>query len=171
MIVSVDCGQYTSGDEIVHSVRYACKQKLDEIQAVDADKASDGVNNGVEKVEKINSLTMPEVGEFCKDRLDGSRALKASNDSSCLIEGIKGSCDDKDEAEASKAFRIGNGVSSKELNRKRRCRGEHPVMNSVDIEKHIYMSVALAPDLDILIQSSGETCIAACILQRNHSYL
>ncbi|KAK3187904.1 hypothetical protein Dsin_027465 [Dipteronia sinensis] len=118
----VACGLYTSGDEIVHSIQYACKQKLDEIQAVNADKASDGVINGVEKVEKINSLTMPEVGEFCKDRLDESRALKASNDSSCVIEGIKGSCDDKDEAEASKAFRIGNGVSSKDLNRKRRCR-------------------------------------------------
>ncbi|KAI9194758.1 hypothetical protein LWI28_008952 [Acer negundo] len=114
--------QSCAGDEIVHSVRYACKQKLDEIQAVNADKASDGVINGVEKVEKINSLTMPEVGEFCRDRLDGSRTLKASNDSSCVIEGIKGSCDDKDEAEASKAFRVGNGVSSKELNRKRRCR-------------------------------------------------
>ncbi|KAK2643981.1 hypothetical protein Ddye_019176 [Dipteronia dyeriana] len=98
MIVSVDCGvAYTSGNEVVHSVRYACKQKLDEIQAVNADKASDGVINGVEKKEKVQ--------------------------------------------------------------------GELPVMNSVDIEKHMYMAVALAPGLDILMQSCGETCIACCILQ------
>ncbi|KAK0595048.1 hypothetical protein LWI29_003013 [Acer saccharum] len=88
----------------------------------------------------------------CKQKLD-----KACNGV------MKGSCDDKDEAEAeaSKACRI---------EQKEKIQGEHPItMNSVDIEKHMYMSVA--PDPDVLIRSSGETRLSNFLLWQTNNCL
>ncbi|KAK3218420.1 hypothetical protein Dsin_012390 [Dipteronia sinensis] len=113
------CVAYTSGDEIVHAIQYSCKQKLDENQAVNADKACNSVING-----------------------------------------INGSCDEKDEAEASKGCRI---------EQKEKIQGEHPIMNSVDIEKHMYMAVA--PDPDVLIRSSGETRLSNFLLWQTNNCL
>ncbi|KAL5745117.1 hypothetical protein ACOSP7_026263 [Xanthoceras sorbifolium] len=158
------CVAYTSGDEIVHAIQHSCKHKLDEIQAVNADKSSNGLINRVEKIEKINGLIMPDVGESCKDRLDGSGSPKANKGSNGVIEGIKGYCDDKDEAQASKACIIGNGCFEGIGQREK-----IPIMNLVDIRKHMYMAVA--PDPDVLIRSSGETRLSNFLLWQTNNCL
>lgn len=63
---------------------------------------------------KINSLIVPvpDVQEYCEDKLDGSQALKEKID-------------------------------------------EDTIKKLVDVEKHMFMAVA--PDPDITIRSSGET--------------
>lgn len=163
-VVLLVCLAYTSADEIVHAVQESCKHKSDESLAVNANQVSNGVTNGAEKDEKIYSLTVPSIEESCKEK-----AIRVSNGVVERVEGtekISGatvcidgeSCDHKNEVQALRASRIGNGVSEGFEEKQ----GKNPIINLVDVEKHMYMAVA--PDPDILMRSSGETRLSNFLL-------
>ncbi|KAJ0096359.1 hypothetical protein Patl1_29265 [Pistacia atlantica] len=165
-VVLLVCVAYTSGDEIVHAVQESCKHKRDEIEALN---------------ERKTSNVIPNVVESYKDRLDGSQTPKATGACNGVIEGIDGTnkinvaidctgeklCDDQDEAQASKV-RIGNGLVD-EIEEREKMQGQHCVINLVDIEKHMYMAVA--PDPDILLRSSGEARLSNFLLWQTSNCL
>ncbi|KAJ4714064.1 Alkyl transferase [Melia azedarach] len=170
-VVLLVCLAYTSSDEIVHAVQVFCKHKSVEIQALNGHKASNGVINRAKIVKKINSLMVPDVEE--------SLALKENTACNGVVEGVEGteringgtvytveeSCDNKDEAPGPIASRIGNGVIVETSEKQ----GEHPIMKLVDVEKYMYMAVA--PDPDILLRSSGETRLSNFLLWQTSNCL
>lgn len=169
-VVLLVCVAYTSADEIVHAVQESCKHKRGEIQALNKDKTSDG-------------FAIPDVQSY-KDSLDGSQTPKdtgACNDvikgndgtgksdgaTGCTVEKLSDN-EDEDELQASNAIRIGNGVVDN-IKEKDRMQGQHLVVNLVDLEKHMYMAVA--PEPDILLRSSGETRLSNFLLWQTSNCL
>ncbi|KAJ4719005.1 Alkyl transferase [Melia azedarach] len=155
-VVLLVCLAYTSSDEIVHAVQESCKHKLDKIQALNGYKVSNGVINREKRVKKISSLMVPDVEE--------SLALKAHTACNGVVEAVEGTeringataysveeyCDKKDE-----------GTGEKQ--------GEHPTIKLVDVEKNMYMAVA--PDPNILLRSSGETRLSNFLIWQTSNCL
>lgn len=79
------------------------------------------------------------VQESCKDKYDNLQALNANRGSNGVIEGYEEKLE------------------------------EHPVIKLVDLEKHMYMAVA--PDPDIVIRSSGETRLSNFLIWQTTSSL
>ncbi|KAH9662381.1 dehydrodolichyl diphosphate synthase 6 [Citrus sinensis] len=170
-VVLLVCLAYTSADEIVHAVQESCKNKSDESLAVNANQVSNGVINGAEKVEKIYSLTVPSIEESCKEKasrvcngaIERVKGTEDINGATVCTDGV--SCDYKSEAQALRAGRIGNGVTEGFEEKQ----GNNPIINLVDVEKHMYMAVA--PDPDILMRSSGETRLSNFLLWQTSNCL
>lgn len=153
------CVAYTSCDEIVHAVQESCKAKRNEIQAPSSTNISNGVTEGMEEgKKKTNGLVMHDVEDSCKDRSYGSESVDTNGIcNEAISDVIQGSHQDKwDGVEITTCKHLAGGV---ELNNNQR---EVPTINLVDIEKHMYMAVA--PDPDILIRSSGETRLSNFLL-------
>ncbi|KAK6237230.1 hypothetical protein QUC31_002699 [Theobroma cacao] len=170
------CVAYTSSDEIVHAVDESCKDKSGKIRLWNSDEA---YNSVIEKeCEKINGMIVHDVQNLCNDRSDESIVLKASRGCNGVIGGFQTengvttyhaheSFESKwDEVLTTKATKAGE-FSAVEVEGCENRREEHPAIKLVDVEKNMYMAVA--PDPDILIRSSGETRLSNFLLwQTSH---
>lgn len=152
------CVAYTSCDEIVHAVEESCKAKRNEIQELIPSNVSNGVIEGIEEGRKINGSVIHDVQESCKDGLYGSEAVDTNEISSeAITDIIHGSQEDKPDPIATTTCEdLVGGLEGSDKQRK------IPTIKLVDIEKHMYMAVA--PDPDILIRSSGETRLSNFLL-------
>lgn len=141
------CVAYTSYDEIVHAVQESCKSKIKEIQMFPGSLVRRGASEGFREHEKINDLAIHDIQESCEDRLHGSEVRH-------LLEGFY------ENSSADVATKTPNGlfeeVEGCEMQRK------VPSIELADVEEHMYMAVA--PDPDILIRSSGETRLSNFLL-------
>ncbi|XVE87534.1 hypothetical protein DITRI_Ditri18aG0125500 [Diplodiscus trichospermus] len=167
------CVAYTSSDEIVHSVEESCKNKRNVIRLRNSSEAYDGVMAVVKEGEKINSMIVHDIQNSCHDSLAESQRLKASRDCNGVIGGFQKEngvtkyhahesfAPEVDEVLTSKASRTGE-FSGMEIEGCENLREEHTAIKLVDVEKHMYMAVA--PDPDILIRSSGETRLSNFLL-------
>jgi ditrans,polycis-polyprenyl diphosphate synthase len=149
------CVAYTSTDEIVHAVQESCKDKWNEIQASKEGKFSNG---GLKK----NGLDL-HFRDLCRDN-----ATEACNS---LHEGVEGAGEKDALLEQNGEKHSGNYSEGEitscngivEITEKRKYKqGETASIKLVDIEKHMYMAVA--PDPDILIRTSGEARLSNFLL-------
>ncbi|GAV83045.1 Prenyltransf domain-containing protein [Cephalotus follicularis] len=159
------CVAYTSCDEIVHAVQKSCKDKWDEIQTGNANEAHNGM---MEKVngEKMNGTITLAFEESWNGETDDCQASKASRAYDGVSEGMEndtqGLCADKwDKNPSLKTSRTSNGVIERIVESEKRLE-ECPIIKLVDVEKHMYMAVA--PEPDILIRSSGENRLSNFLL-------
>ncbi|CAJ2635914.1 unnamed protein product [Trifolium pratense] len=149
------CVAYTSTDEIVHAVQESCKDKWIEIQASKEGKVSNGVlkNNGLDL--HFRDSCRDNATKACSSLHEG---VKGAGEKDALLEqnGEKHS-DNYSEGEITSC----NGISeiTEERNYKQ---GETASIQLVDIEKHMYMAVA--PNPDILIRTSGEARLSNFLL-------
>ncbi|KAF3440870.1 hypothetical protein FNV43_RR19156 [Rhamnella rubrinervis] len=152
------CVAYTSCDEIVHAVEESCKAKRIEIQALVPGNISNGVIEGIEEDKKINGSVIHDVQESWKDGLYGSEAVDTNGIcNEGITDVIHGSQEDKQDVIAATTYEdLVGGLEGSDKQRK------IPTIKLVDIEKHMYMAVA--PDPDILIRSSGETRLSNFLL-------
>lgn len=174
------CIAYTSSDEIMNAVHECCKDKLKEIQPCDFRK---GCNDVIEEADnkKLGGGIMHGVQESCQDEAYELLAEKEStacngvikgvgvteNKNGVVVHAVHGSCDEWNEVQSFKASRSGNGVIALEESEKM---PDPSIIKVLDIEKHMYMSVA--PDPDIVIRSSGETRLSNFLLwQTSNSML
>ncbi|XP_021908350.1 dehydrodolichyl diphosphate synthase 6-like [Carica papaya] len=155
------CLAYTSSNEIVNAIQESCRDKQDKIQALSPKKYCNGV-------------TMPGIQVSYHDLPVASQALDGSRDSDSLTEGGKliekndGEIlqtlkeryeDESGEVQEPNAIDDANGKTRGFEDVKKQ---EHPLINMVDIEKHMYMAVA--PNPDVLLRSSGETRLSNFLL-------
>ncbi|XP_028795266.1 rubber cis-polyprenyltransferase HRT2-like isoform X2 [Neltuma alba] len=149
------CVAYTSRDEIVRAIQESCKDKWSEDQASKEAKSSNGVMTRIDEGLKGNSIYILDQ-HSCKDYLNEAKACGTS----------QGGKDDGGRAyqfvhAIKQRHNYCNGVTdSSEWIRYKE--GELPTIKVVDIEKHMYISVA--PDADILIRTSGETRLGNFLL-------
>ncbi|XP_015576325.1 dehydrodolichyl diphosphate synthase CPT3 [Ricinus communis] len=153
------CIAYTSCDEIVHAVQESCKFKRQEFQPLTFSQHS---NDGI------------GFQETQKDEFDKSQEIKASKTSNGLtrVEGggnkismavpaAQGLCENKwDKDQTLTKNKTENGVLPSEESEK--MQGACSLIKLVDIERNMYMAVA--PEPDILIRSSGETRLSNFLL-------
>ncbi|KAJ1413317.1 Di-trans-poly-cis-decaprenylcistransferase-like, conserved site [Sesbania bispinosa] len=155
------CVAYTSRDEIVHAVQESCKDKWNEVQASKEAKISNGAFASINEGLKRNGLDL-HIQDSCECYLNETKACNN------LLEGLEGAgkkyglfehnsekqSDTYSEAEITSC----NGVA--EITEERKL--ELPSIKVVDVEKHMYMAVA--PDPDILIRTSGEARLSNFLL-------
>ncbi|KAE9597912.1 hypothetical protein Lal_00029598 [Lupinus albus] len=160
--VLIICIAYTSTDEIARAVQESCKDKSDEVQASKVANVSNGAIARTSLGMHSNSIDL-HFQDSCKDY------LSATKDCSTDLEGVevareKGvfahnakTLDNYSEAEittSNELIEITEESKYKE--------DELPSIKLVDIEKNIYMAVA--PDPDILIRTSGEARLSNFLL-------
>nr|XP_004287734.2 PREDICTED: dehydrodolichyl diphosphate synthase 6-like [Fragaria vesca subsp. vesca] len=149
------CVAYTSTDEIVHAVEESCKEKMDEIQVPNGRKVN-GVIHGVEEGRKVNGVTETDVHKSCNNNFDGAAGTnEASNGKIERVDKVKKENGTVDHEVASNGL-----VEEVKVNGKQQH--EFPQVKLVDVEKHMYMAVA--PDPDIMIRTSGETRLSNFLL-------
>lgn len=176
------CVAYTSSDEIVHAVEESCKDKRKDIPLWNSYPSEaytyNGVIEDVKEGEMINGIIVHDVQNLCDDRLDETQGLKGSIGFNGEVGGFKKengfttydaheSFESKwDQVLTPKASRTEKS-SGLEVESCENLREIHPIIKLVDVEKHMYMAVA--PDPDILIRSSGETRLSNFLLwQTSH---
>ncbi|KDP43760.1 hypothetical protein JCGZ_22387 [Jatropha curcas] len=171
------CLAYTSRDEILHAVQDSCKNKWEEIQPLSFWKATNGGIQEIDDCKKMNGVTPHGFQEFQKDEVDESQATAASANCSGLIREVGGVDTENSmvmhavhtsyEDQAVMANRTGHGVAPIEESEK--MQGECSMIKLVDIEKYMYMAVA--PEPDILVRSSGETRLSNFLLWQSSNCL
>ncbi|XVF62286.1 hypothetical protein PTKIN_Ptkin08bG0205300 [Pterospermum kingtungense] len=165
------CVAYTSSDEIVHAVEESCKDKRNEIPLSNSSEAYKGVIEDVKDGEKINGIMVHDVQKSCDDGLAESQGLKSSRGFNREMGGFEKEnrfttfdaheSSKWDKVLTSKASRTGKS-SGLEVDGCENLREEHPTIKLVDVERHMYMAVA--PDPDIVIRSSGEMRLSNFLL-------
>ncbi|XP_002532224.2 dehydrodolichyl diphosphate synthase CPT3 [Ricinus communis] len=167
------CVAYSSTNEITHAVQQSCKEKWNEIEPSNYDK----VFNDLVKVEvgkNIDKAIMCGAGESCKEEADELQAAKAKpesngvtkgveeifNEHSVTVSTVQRAFGDKDrEGQALWSIKTGD---SRIRDEEREKMQSHSIIKQVDLEKH--MPMAVAPDPDILIRTSGETRLSNFLL-------
>lgn len=156
------CVAYTSRDEIVHAVQESCKDKWNEIQPSKSDKVSNGEITRINQGPKRNGLNF-HFHDPCKEK--GTKACsnlheegeRAGEKDALFEQNIEKSSDNCSEGEITSC----NGII--EITEEQKYKqGEIASIKLVDIEKHMYMTVA--PDPDILIRTSGEARLSNFLL-------
>lgn len=144
------CVAYTSCDEIIHAVQESCKSKVNEIQAPSESEVNNNIIKGIEEYWKVNGLNSHDDHENYVDRLYGSEKVETDQVPSLAVEDVRRSCNNI----AGSICINESGPSENQI--------KLPIVNLVDIEKHMYMAVV--PDPDILIRSSGATRLSNFLL-------
>ncbi|QCD82152.1 ditrans [Vigna unguiculata] len=152
---------YTSRHEIVHAVQECCKEKLNEVQTRKKVKVTNGAFSRIDQVLKGNDFDLLSQ-DSCKEYPNATKACSAEVETAARKEGlfennIENHIGNYTEAET----RSCNGLV--ELTEERKdIQDEVPFIKLADIEKNMYMAVA--PDPDILIRSSGEARLSNFLL-------
>ena len=155
------CVAYTSRHEIVHAVQECCKEKLNEVQTRKKVKVTNGAFSRIDQVLKGNDFDLLSQ-DSCKEYPNATKACSAEVETAARKEGlfennIENHIGNYTEAET----RSCNGLV--ELTEERKdIQDEVPFIKLADIEKNMYMAVA--PDPDILIRSSGEARLSNFLL-------
>ncbi|XP_056176559.1 dehydrodolichyl diphosphate synthase 6-like [Syzygium oleosum] len=164
------CVAYTSCDEIVHTVQRSCEEKLDEANVFEGNVEIKEMNGqldelgvpispcscGVKRVKGAETKNgiFKHVGQGShQERSDAIEKMHksdtyASSNCRCHL-GLVPSAPLADFV-ASLVVALGH------------LQNKYPIINLVDIEKNMYMAVA--PDPDIVIRSSGETRLSNFLL-------
>ncbi|RDY07354.1 Dehydrodolichyl diphosphate synthase 6, partial [Mucuna pruriens] len=142
------CVAYTSRHEIVHAVHECCNEKWNQAQASKEAKVTNGASFARVDDQKGKYDFDLLFQDSCKNHLNATKTC------SCGVAGAgekDGMLDHNVEKHSSEAE-----ITS--------CndQAEIPLIKLVDIEKHMYMAVA--PDPDILIRTSGETRLSNFLL-------
>ncbi|GLT26900.1 hypothetical protein SLA2020_019390 [Shorea laevis] len=156
------CVAYTSCDEIVHAVQDSCEDKFDEIQGINRKNACNRMIEEREMDHKTNIVSLYDVKESCKDGSGESQVSRAIT--GCNGHHIQGFSECKcNEVETFKSCIMDESASNDVEGSEK----QHSVIKLTDVEKHMYMAVA--PDPDILIRSSGEARLSNFLLwQTSH---
>ncbi|OIW09626.1 hypothetical protein TanjilG_28225 [Lupinus angustifolius] len=149
--VLIICVAYTSTDEIVHAVQESCKDKWNEVQS------SKVANGSIARTDL--SLNNNSIDLHFQD--SNNSYLSAAKDcTSSVLEGVEGAkkhVSNYSEAEITTCNELVEITEESEYKE-----NELPSVKLVDIEKNIYMAVA--PDPDILIRTSGEVRLSNFLL-------
>ena len=141
------CVAYTSRDEMVHAVEESCKDKWNEVQA--------------SKVNKVSNEAIARIGQGLKRDSNGIGSHFHGSFKDYTNATKAGSSDGMFEHNVEKHSSNGVAEIAEKINKYKQ--GEVPSMiKLVDIEKHMYMAVA--PDPDILIRTSGEARLSNFLL-------
>lgn len=174
------CIAYTSCDEIVQAVHESCKNKWEEIQPcnshksfsgrveeVDGKSIDDGIGHSVQELFGVqtNELRPTRASTFCNDVANGVE--RTDKKSGVVGHAVHGSCDKWGEVQSLEASRTGDGVIPNVKSEKLLV--DLSILKVVDIESHMYMSVA--PNPDIVIRSSGETRLSNFLLWQTSNCL
>ncbi|KAI4327833.1 hypothetical protein L6164_020250 [Bauhinia variegata] len=151
------CVAYTSRDEIVNAVQESCKDKLLEVESSKEAKVSNGVIAGIDDGLIRNGIDV-NAEDLCKDMLGATKEACTG-----VIQGVEGD-EEKDGGFVSCVHKHCDkcSVMIDRIEESKYELGELPAIKLVDIEKHMYMAVA--PDPDILIRTSGETRLSNFLL-------
>ncbi|KAF8029155.1 hypothetical protein BT93_E1742 [Corymbia citriodora subsp. variegata] len=170
------CVAYTSYDEIVHAVQESCEEKMINIQAKNTIKAGYNSTEQNGSCDKMNGVYPPEIQDCHKHEVHGT-VIPGKNEICCngfskveaskkkngvIKRAVPGFHAEKwNEVPESMQSQLSNGTieSSEDGETVQEIK---PLINLVDIEKHMYMAVA--PDPDIVIRSSGETRLSNFLL-------
>ncbi|KAG6646250.1 dehydrodolichyl diphosphate synthase CPT3-like [Carya illinoinensis] len=162
------CVAYTSYDEILHAVQESCKIKRNEIEERNVSKVSNGVTEGAEEVDEIHGVIMHNVQGYCENSSNKFQVLNTSRvcdsvtrdekKNEVVVNAVGGSCKIKWDEAASRACNV--LIEGVEESMKKQW--VLPPIKLLDVEKHMYMSVA--PEPDILIRTSGETRLSNFLL-------
>ncbi|KAI4346949.1 hypothetical protein L6164_007811 [Bauhinia variegata] len=155
------CIAYTSRDEIVHAVQESCKDKWLDVPASKGPNGSNGVIVGIDDVLLRNGIDV-HAEDLSIDLASAAKACtgaieRAKENDGGLVLCAQKHCDKFNEA----GTKTCNGVTDRTEESKSKQKELHSI-KLVDIEKHMYMAVA--PDPDILIRSSGETRLSNFLL-------
>jgi len=155
------CVAYTSRDEIVHAVQESCKDKWNEIQPSKVDKVSNGEFTRINQGPKRNGLDLNFLDSCDENETKAcilhEEAEGAEEKDALLEQNVKKQSDNYGEGEITSC----NGTV--EITEEPKYKqGEIASIKLVDIEKHMYMAVA--PDPDILIRTSGEARLSNFLL-------
>lgn len=144
------CVAYTSRDEIVHAVQESCKDKWNEVQASNEAKVSNVSFTRNNQSLKTNGLDL-HFKDSCKQNATKPEGMEGAEVKDVLFEqNVKKLSGKYSEAD----FTSCNGIVE--------IQGELSSIKLVDIEKHMYMAVA--PDPDILVRTSGEARLSNFLL-------
>ncbi|XP_058767483.1 dehydrodolichyl diphosphate synthase CPT3-like [Vicia villosa] len=156
------CVAYTSRDEIVHAVQESCKDKWNEFQASMEDKVSNGGFTRINQGPKSNGIDLHVRDSYKEKETKACRSL---------LEEVEGA-EEKDYSFEQNLEKHSDNYSEDEITscsgmdeiteERKYKQGEFASIKLVDIEKHMYMSVA--PDPDILIRTSGEARLSNFLL-------
>ncbi|BAT83718.1 hypothetical protein LR48_Vigan03g056900 [Vigna angularis] len=155
------CVAYTSRHEIVHAVQECSKEKFNEIQTLKEEKVTNGAFSRIDQGLKGNDFGLLSQ-DSCKEYRNAIKACSTEVESAARNDGlyennIENHIDNDTEAETT----LYNGLV--ELTKERKdIQDEVPFIKLADIEKNMYMAVA--PDPDILIRSSGEARLSNFLL-------
>ncbi|XP_027347288.1 dehydrodolichyl diphosphate synthase 6-like [Abrus precatorius] len=158
------CVAYTSRHEIVHAVQECCKEKWIEVQASKETKVTNDAFARIDQGLKENGFD----SLFHDSRKDYLYATKAC---SSVPEGVEdgGENDgmyeydvEKHKSNCHEAEITSRNELIERAEEGKYKQGEVRFIKVVDIEKHMYMAVA--PDPDILIRTSGEARLSNFLL-------
>ncbi|KAJ6413357.1 hypothetical protein OIU84_006201 [Salix udensis] len=175
------CIAYTSCDEIVQAVHESCKNKWEEIQPCNSHKScngrieeadgkniDDGIGHSVQELSGVqaNDLRATRASTFCNDVAQG---VERTDNGSGVVghDAVHGSCDKWGEVQSLEASITGDGVIP--YVKREKLAVNPSILKVVDIERHMYMSVA--PNPDVVIRSSGETRLSNFLLWQTSNCL
>ncbi|KAG4992144.1 hypothetical protein AAZX31_09G181200 [Glycine max] len=158
------CVAYTSRHEIVHAVQECCKEKWNEVQASKEAKLTNGAfaridqglkGNGFDLLFQDSSKDYQNVTKACSSVPKGVQG--AGEKDGMLEHTVEKHSENNSEAEITLCNELFEMTEERKYKQ-----GDVPLIKLVDIEKHMYMAVA--PDPDILIRTSGEARLSNFLL-------
>ncbi|KAG4951944.1 hypothetical protein JHK85_045811 [Glycine max] len=156
------CIAYTSRHEMVHAVQECCKEKWNEVQASKEAKLTNGAFARIDQGLKGNGFDLL-FQDLCKDYQNATKAcnsvpkrVEPAGEKDGMLEHTVEKGNDS-EAEITSCNELVEMTEERKYNQ-----GDVPLIKLVDIEKHMYMAVA--PDPDILIRTSGEARLSNFLL-------